>query len=76
MVDYEEDDDQDVFTRGDGDKTTSAKPFGDNQPEEVEPLDNTVMEASDKMGDEDFAQGESVENNPEGQPKEESLDQL
>ncbi len=30
MVDYDEEDDQDFFTRSESDKTTSAKTFGDN----------------------------------------------
>jgi hypothetical protein len=71
MVDYDEDDDEDVFTRSEHDKIVIAKIFGVNHAKGVEAHDNTVVEEDDKLGDEDRAQSESKENNLEGQPKEE-----
>ncbi len=68
LVDYNEDDDLDDIIRNEDDKTKRAKIFADNHTE-VEAHNNTVAEDEDKLGDEDFAQGESRERTHEEKPK-------
>jgi hypothetical protein len=69
LVDYDEEDDEEDIIRNEKDKTMSARTFADNHTE-VEAHDNTVAKGKDKLGDDDFAQSESKESTPEGQPKE------
>jgi hypothetical protein len=74
LVDYNEEDEDDVFVKDVRDNTMSAKTLGDNHADEVTSLYDIRVEENDKMGHEYSAQDKSSDNNHEGQPKEEILE--
>ncbi len=52
LVDYNPDEEGDVFSNGDGDNTVSAKTLGDNHADEVKTFEDIRVEGNDKLGDE------------------------